>query len=299
MRLAQLHGVLPDHEAGTAVEIVATLRERLQRGDKVVTEFAQICKHLYAIPPSPPVELSLPRIRLRNVIYHVYPSKNNDIWRRNVRALLHPDRVKLLNGRRVVAIAVASPDLESPRTVEKLFRPHGFEVMQIQNCPNLREVASLRPLLERVANTRDDEATFYVHTKGNSTGDNVKGATRWAALMYDKLLQRDAADLLTRAHAVGTHKMVWPDGEHNQYPTRLQRGNWMFAGTFFWFRHDQVFTHPRWRDIPFDRYGAEAYLAGLLNHGDVKSVWQPAGFDRYPTSSPYDPNLYPIEYDEF
>jgi hypothetical protein len=38
----------------------------------------------------------------------------------------------------------------------------------------------------------------------------------------------------------------------------------MFCGTFYWFRHDATFGNPHWTNIPDDRYGAEAWPAGLL-----------------------------------
>jgi hypothetical protein len=72
----------------------------------------------------------------------------------------------------------------------------------------------------------------------------------------------------------------------------------MLAGTFFWFRNDFVFSSPKWLDIQPDRYGCESWLAGLFPPVATVSVFQPWPVWQYPTPSPYDPALYPEEFDE-
>ncbi len=252
-------------------------------------------------PRLPDVETFAARPRpiptVRNCIYHVYASTRNDLWERNVNQLLK--RIALFNGRRVVAIAYGQDDIVPFDQVAQRFAGQGFEILKILNCRELREVASFRSLLESVASLDPEAATFYAHTKANSTNDDPLGAKRWAHLMYDKLLRPEVPELLAEWSAVGTHKMQWPRGTCFQFPSMLQRGQYMFAGTFFWFRHDRVFAHPQWRDIPHDRYGAEAWLAGFIPPEECHSVWQPPGFDRYPTSSPYNPSHYPEHYDDF
>jgi hypothetical protein len=86
--------------------------------------------------------------------------------------------------------------------------------------------------------------------------------------------------------------MVWQAGSIPPYPTRLMVGNWMFSGTFFWFRHDRVFTRPGWDKIADDRYGAEAWLSSLLYEHESVSLYQPWPVDKYPTPSPYDPRVH-------
>jgi hypothetical protein len=116
----------------------------------------------------------------------------------------------------------------------------------------------------------------------------------WRNQAYHSLLDgvNVCRDLLLTHPCVGTHKMVWPENGQPPYPSGLVHGNWMLAGTFFWFRHSDVFTHQNWRDVPRDRYGAEAWLSGLFKPEQAASVFQPWPVSEYPTPSPYDPALY-------
>jgi hypothetical protein len=177
--------------------------------------------------------------------------------------------------------------------------------LAMPNDPELRETATFLPLLLSVASVNSSEATFYAHTKGNSTSDDPRGATYWRNAMYANLLDRwkECLDLLTQPPyvCVGTHKMHWGLSRNqpvNPYPTGLRHGEWMLAGTFFWFRNDAVFGHPRWRYVPADRYGTEAWLSGLFSQAQAASVFQPWPEDQWPTPSPYSPSLYPEPIDD-
>jgi len=230
----------------------------------------------------------------RDLIYHVCPLKSNDIWRENIKQLLA--RMDVFNGRRVIAIATGDDEkLLPPEEVMPLFR--GYDCVQfikVTNDRNLRETASFRPLLDVVETENQNTVCFYAHTKGNSTADSVEGATYWRNVMYHKLLdewQERMAELAEGHAAVGTHLISWEKGVRSPYPSRLMHGQWMFAGTFFWFRSFRVFSHDKWRIVPRDRYGTEAYLSGLFEKHEVKCCWQP-----WPPGTmhpdPYDPQLY-------
>jgi hypothetical protein len=229
---------------------------------------------------------------IRDLIYHICPLLDNDIWIRNVEQLLA--RFHVFNGRKVIAIATGER-MHSPDMVMGLFRGHDMvRFMKVPNDRNLREVASFPLLLDAVETENENVACFYAHTKGNSTVDSVEGATYWRNVMYLKLLdewQDRMKDLEAGAAAVGTHLIGWPKGTRSPYPSRLMHGQWMFAGTFFWFRSARIFTHPDWRQVPRDRYGAEAWLAGLFERDQVKCCFQP-----WPPGTmhpdPYDPQLY-------
>jgi len=93
-----------------------------------------------------------------------------------------------------------------------------------------------------------------------TTSDDAEGGRLCWNAMHHALLQpiEVVRDGLRRHPCVGTTKLVWPAGRVPPYPTRLMHGRWVFAGTLFWFRHDQVFTRPDRQDVPQDRYGTEA-----------------------------------------
>ena len=231
-----------------------------------------------------PAKGPYPPIARRNLIYHVYPSPANDLWRRNVDELAA--RWDAFNGRKVVAVATG-PGLESPATVREYF-PGPIEVLEVANDPQLREVASFLPLLEAVASTRDDEATFYGHTKGNSQRQYQEAIRIWREGSYRALLDGPAAmAALEKYPLAGCCKICWPTTVLPPYPSQLARGNWMFAGTYYWYRHDFAYRHPRWRDVPLDRYGAEAWPSCLTYAAYGRSLWQPWREDVYPTPSPY------------
>ena len=246
-------------------------------------------KHVAELSETLPQDL--PAIDTRILIYHVCPIIHNDGCRHNVHQLTK--RWSVFNGKRVVAIA-RGQGLELPATVIKAFGNNECEFVELPNDPQLREVATFLPLLLSVANTNSNEATFYAHTKGNSTAENAKGAMYWRNLMYHKLLNQYEECMQDLQHHafVGVHKLVWPHGAVPPYPTRLQRGHWMLAGTFYWFRNDLVFGHKEWRNISNDRYGAEAWPSGMFEPQYAKSRFQSWPENEYPTPSPYDPNLY-------
>lgn len=244
-------------------------------------------------PDAAPPPLALPRPTVRELIYHVCPLESNDLWRQNVRQLVR--RGHVFNGRRVIAVATG-PGLASLDAVRAEFGV-GFaaEFLPLANDVQLREVASFPTLLEKIADPQPDRAVFFAHTKGNSTSDSVRGSIYWRNAAYHHLLDRvdECLDQLQTHAAVGIHKIVWPVGQRAPYPSRLNAGHWMLAGTFFWFRADLTFAHPNWRQVPRDRYGAEAWLSTLFPHQHAASMFQLWPELQYPTPNPYNPAIYP------
>lgn len=230
----------------------------------------------------------------RHLLYHVYPSKKNDIWRDNIRRVVYA--MNLFNGRRCVAVATSTGTYGIDE-VKKAFGDCDIEYTVFDNDPMLREVATFPALIGKCQRMLNTDVVFYAHTKGNSTSDNVHGSTIWRGVGYEHLLDRYyekvEPELKTYA-AVGIHHMIWPwDAVKSPFPTNLRNGNWMFAGTFFWFRPSITHNCDDWRNVPVDRYGAEAWLSGLLPHDVTKSVYQLWDTSVNPWPSPYDPWNYP------
>lgn len=232
-----------------------------------------------------------PSVDTLNMAYHVCPLKTNDIWRRNVDQLKR--RLRIFNGRKLVAVAVGD-GLYDASVVSEAFDDDAIEYITVDNDPELREVASFLTLLEQLQSTNINEATFYAHTKGNSTEHNGLGTEYWRNAMYHHLLDHVhvCRDLLMTHPCVGTTKMRWPADGPIPYPTKLSVGNWMFAGTFFWFRHAAVFTRNDWMNVPRDRYGAEAWLSTMFHPDEAATVFQPWPANEFPTIDPYDPRTY-------
>lgn len=235
-------------------------------------------------------------ITTRNLIYHVCPIISNDGWRMNVRQLLK--RWRVFNGQRIIAIAIGE-NMESPDAVHRAFLGEDYDFIVVPNDANLRETATFVPLLDAVSNTNRNEATFYAHTKGNSTawhGDPL-GPVYWRNEMYHRLLDHheECVRHLTDNVMVGCHKLCWySDGRPSPFPTHLEnKYRWMFAGTFFWFRNDAVFGHSDWRSVSMDRYGTEAWPGQLFGAHQVKSVYQQWEESKRPMMSPYVVEAYP------
>jgi hypothetical protein len=249
----------------------------------------------------------------RHLIYHVCPLKGNDIWLKNLDQLAK--RWSAFDGTKNFAV-VQGEGLHDEDVVFGELAGRGMEDGQTLHvtAPNdkrLREVATFMPLLETIRGL--DGCAFYAHTKGNSTKDGVAGATRWRNAMYHHLLGK-ASECTRRledgASMVGTNKMLWtspteherrtlprPTLRKSPYPTRLDnKFQWMFAGTFFWFRLDRVFSNPRWKDVANDRYGAEAWPGQMFPHDECHSMWDP--FHPRHALSPYDPKYYSPEFDD-
>jgi hypothetical protein len=236
-------------------------------------------------------------IETRHCLYHVFPWKFNDVWKQNVDVLaLWCDNA--FNGRRIAAIATDG-HCEPYDQVAALMESLGFECHHFKNDPQLREAITFGPLLKMVETTDPATAVFYGHTKGNTTRDGKIGSKIWRNVAYRELVREweRCVKLLEDYAAVGIHRIAWPEGGRIPYPTKLNHGSWMFAGTFFWFRADAVYTVPGWDFVPEDRYGAEAWLSGVLPPGETKSVYQLWPEYQYPSPSPYWPMTYP-EFDQ-
>jgi hypothetical protein len=254
-----------------------------------------------------------PRPVIKHCIAHVCALKTNDIWLRNLDKLCRGWTT--FDGRRVIA-TVTGDDIHPPDVVLEAFRERVGreaipEMLVFPNDPKLREVVTFLPLLEAIRN--ENGCALYTHSKGNSTVDGVPGATRWRNAMYHHLLDRadECATLLERGFSmVGTNKMLWtPMKDHERktaprpllrkapYPSGIDNEfSWMFAGTFFWFRLDHVFSNERWRKVPADRYAAEAWPGQMFPADQGYSMWDP--FHPRHAMSPYDPKWYPAEFDD-
>lgn len=238
-----------------------------------------------------------PQITVRNLIYHVYPAGDWESIAREIATYRD-----IFNGKRIIAIADPGGgyDIQGVEHVcRSIFQPTSCEIFV--NHTDLRETITFPWLINSVLNSNPNEATFYAHTKANTTADNPNGATRWRHVMTENLLGRwqDAMQRLSGHAFVGTHKMIWPANCPSPFPTRLRATYpWMHCGTFWWFRHDQVSKLHRPGLIVPDRYGVEAWPSQLIPHSEAYSMWQPWAEHEsaYPQLNPYDPGMYENDY---
>lgn len=86
-----------------------------------------------------------------------------------------------------------------------------------------------------------DEATFYAHAKGTSKAPNdsvLPCVLQWANAMYALCLSmpEKVEAALRISPAVGCFRQIW-------WALKVP---WHFSGTFFWLRHDALFSR-NWR----------------------------------------------------
>jgi hypothetical protein len=255
-----------------------------------------------------------PKIVKRNLLYHVCPLMANDHWRQNLKKLR--EHIELFNGKRLIATACCGPGETKGSATCRSSEVHAeltgckCEFMDLYNDPILRERTSFLQLLLSIAGDDPSEATFYGHTKGIATCDTsdktqttevrIQGSVRWRNAMYHHLLGRWKAVMQAlRTHAcVGTTQIALDGLDPWPWPEAMRYGYWHFAGTFFWFRHDAIFTRPAWRNIPCHHYGVEAWLGGFVPLAESHSIFQP--FNRFgpPPFRVYEPETYGSEFDE-
>lgn len=230
-----------------------------------------------------------PEITTRNLIYHAFPTKQNDVMKRNAYQLRR--RLPLFNGRKIISIACDGPNCHTAAEVRDML-PRFDEYHEIPNDPKLCELASFPWLLEAIKSTDPSTATFYAHAKGNSSMPSVEGVARWRNAMYHYLLDdwKSVADALRNYTMAGC--MLY-----DTRGTRSLHVPWVFAGTFFWFRNDAVFNHPNWSSLAQNRYGVETWPGSLFGRDQVKSLFQPWNPDQ-PSVDSYNPTQYGPAFDD-
>lgn len=159
----------------------------------------------------------------------------------------------VFTGRRVVAV-VTGPGLDPPDAVQAAFGGHVSDFIVLPNDPNLREVQTLVPLLERVQTLDPGEVTFYAHAKA-VTRPGHPTCWRWAQAMYELCLDYVplADDALQTHAAAGPFKRRIKGWRESDSP-------WHFSGSFAWFRNKDLFAAD-WRRVERFWSGVEPYLS--------------------------------------
>ena len=196
----------------------------------------------------------------RNLLFHCYPIRGT-LWPWHVERLLEYRHV--WNGRRIVVLALdgrTAPETE----LRAALAPLGAEILVRRNIPVLAETAHFIEALGRLESRDPDETTFYAHAKGvtKKTEPLKKAVQCWSDLLYraclsfPDLIDRRIASTGTVGCLRWTHLKVKP-----------LRTGWCWAGTFFWVRHDLLFSRD-WRRIAQEVYGVEDYPSWQFSIGE-------------------------------
>lgn len=217
------------------------------------------------LPPIEPVALSRP---VRHLMFHVFPTRGGDMWRWNCDQLLR--RADAFNGRRLVSIATDG-STEPAAAVKEHLRGFTEEFLEFRNEPQLREVVSFVPMLERLEKYQSDQdLTFSCHAKGArhkiDAGNPNSTLPLWTRAMFETLLDSPqvACKALETAATYGTFRRF---GSHQHGGW----GIWHFTGTFYWFRNRDAFRR-NWRYLPRRFYGTEAWPGLMFRPEEAATV---------------------------
>jgi len=195
---------------------------------------------------------------LRNLFYSVFATKHSDEWRLNIEKLSR--YVDVFNARKIVVIR-SDESTHDPAEVEKAFSAFkGVEFTHRRNSPVLGEAEGFIEDFAKLYSLRDDEMTFYAHTKGVKVGLRFIAPIRaWRDAMYWSCLH----DVSPIEHALQTYACAGAFRALGIGAGRNKHG-WHYSGTFWWVLHEPLFTAPNWDEIQNNRYGVENYLSDVF-----------------------------------
>lgn len=209
----------------------------------------------------------------RHLIYHCCPIGN---WRWNLEQL--HQRWDILTGRKIIAVAQGE-HLEDWYSIRSEFKDDAI-VTPVTNDVDLRETASLSMLLDKLKyelfpgtkndpharQSNIDDICLYAHTKGvtrqgpeghSQRPGMIEAVRLWTENCYhwtmDQVSACEHIFNTTKCPAVGVFKRY---GRVGSFP---KQSNWHFAGTFYWFKVQQVLSRDYEQQIAPQRYGAEAF----------------------------------------
>lgn len=215
-------------------------------------------------------------IKTRNLMMHIWPVKGFGAWQWNCDQLLK--RASLFNGKRIVSI-VTSKEADPQEAVKEYLKDFTDDFIVMPNDPGLREVITWLPMLEKLQSLDPTEMTFTCHAKGvrhNIRPDNV-GSTvyHWAKIMYESCLDYWplAESQLLRNAMTGSFRRF---GEF----TTPGNNRWHYSGTFYWFRHKDVFEN-RWRKVDQKFFGTESWPGHLFQPSETGCLFHDMTSDLY------------------
>jgi len=208
----------------------------------------------------------------RNLYYNCCPiAYSREEWMENVRRLCSYG--DLWTGRKIVVIKTGDI-MDPPELVEACFTLPDIEFRLVRNDPVLHETAGFLDTLGDLCSLREDEITFYAHTKGVRVAEPTEvrrvSVMQWRNRMYEECLRDpDKIDELLSTYATaGCFKLPELD------PRRAPWSSWHYSGTFYWFNHARLFSH-NWRYLGgiVDRYTPENYLGVHIADADACNLY--------------------------
>jgi hypothetical protein len=196
---------------------------------------------------------------LRNLFYSVYATQHSQEWRLNIETLLRHREV--FNGRKIVVLRHDENTVDCDEVRRELTLLGGVEFIERRNNPELGETYKFLKDFGSLESLNPNEITFYAHTKGVKYAfddPRLPAIRNWREAMYRECLSNPERVDGVLAHSACAGAFLRP----------ATNTAWMFAGNFWWVRHDRLFS-TSWRAIQPNYYGVERYLGGVLDIQDA------------------------------
>lgn len=197
---------------------------------------------------------------IRNLLYSVFATYWSDEWRLNVERL--NQYADVFNGRKLVIVRTDANTV-LPSVVEKAFT-FPVEFRHTTNDPLRWESHLFLGTLGELYSLREDEITFYAHTKAvrhKGPADFIRWIRIWRNRMYDECLGdlTRVEKVMETAACAGCYRTI----EFKEPYTPA----WFFAGTYWWLNHAKLFS-ANWQPAMLKPHDIEAYPSKVFSRKD-------------------------------
>jgi hypothetical protein len=241
------------------------LNEENVLGDKLAWAVSECpagkwSKHDDTVPKQPQYSDSS-----RHLLYHIWPRKTHaGTWQRNLDQL--KIRWPLFTGKRVIAVAT-SGDSHPFEAVQEYMHGYECEWIQVENKPELREVATFAELFGSVENLPG--YTFYGQAKGVTKPINPGVSIHaWTTTMYEILLDYwPLVEEALKTHCTAGIFKKSVDGAFDG-----SRSTWHYSGSFCWFKNAELWRR-NWRAIEQVWFGIESYPSMIFSREEAACLF--------------------------
>lgn len=193
----------------------------------------------------------------RNLIYYICPISSNNDWKMNIDFL--KKYIDVFNHKKIITVS-SGGNMTDFQDVVDYFDDKNATFIKIQNDQKLGEVIPFMEMMKKIKSFDKDEITFYAHTKGvspryhNNNQKKLNNKRIWRNFLYHfNLNDVERVDEVLKNHtSCGCIKRNFKLGDTN--------AKWFYAGNFFWFNNEKIFSNPNWNVIRLNRMGVEGYM---------------------------------------
>ena len=201
----------------------------------------------------------------RHLLFHIWPRKTHaGTWQRNLDQLKL--RWPLFTGKRIIAVAT-SGDSHPFEAVQEYMHGYECEWIQVENKPELREVATFAHLFSSVESLPG--YTFYGQAKGVTKPVNPGVSIHaWTTTMYEILLDYwPLVEEALKTHCTAGIFKKSVDGAFDG-----SRSTWHYSGSFCWFKNAELWRR-NWRAIEQVWFGIESYPSMIFSREEAACLF--------------------------